>query len=306
VRVLAAQGDTWGISGAAFIKGYVFAAVAALLLALLLRQWARRGRPSVRELHPYELAYLAGGGGRAIAAAVAALRMDGAIEPAEHGKLRVTGQAPAAQSPLDQAILSEIEQDASLNRLRLRYSVRQAVDGLEDGLVRDGLISGPDERMRARLAVAPLLVVGGVGVARLVAGMSNGKPVGFLLMALIGVGVATLILLFRPVRITRAGETALRLARRDSGHLNPAMAPAWPTYGATGAALGVALFGTAALLSFDPDFASETGVVGYLGLASSSGSGGFWSGGGSGYAGSCSGASSGGGGGGCGGGGCGG
>jgi hypothetical protein len=89
---------------------------------------------------------------------------------------------------------------------------------------------------------------------------------------------------------------ALRQVKTDSRHLSPQMTPSLTTYGATGAAMGVAVFGAASLYAMDPAFAAEAEIqrVGAGGPLTTGGGDG-------GSSGSC-----GGGGGGCGGGGCGG
>jgi hypothetical protein len=87
MHLLAAEGDTWGIAGPTFVKIYLIAAIASLIVTLIVRRWLGRGRRVRRELHPYEVAYLIGGRPRTIATAVAALRADGAIEASDDGRL---------------------------------------------------------------------------------------------------------------------------------------------------------------------------------------------------------------------------
>lgn len=79
-------------------------------------------------------------------------------------------------------------------------------------------------------------------------------------------------------------------------HLSPTQAPASGTYGAAGAAMGVALFGTASLWALDPAFAAQAEIQRNYASASS---GGYSDGGGHGDSDSGDGSS-------CGGGGCGG
>jgi hypothetical protein len=85
--------------------------------------------------------------------------------------------------------------------------------------------------------------------------------------------------------------------RQSYQHLSPGQSPSYATYGAAGAAMGVALYGAASLYTMDPAFAAEAEIQrisasgGTSGSSSSCGSGS---------------SSCGGGGGGCGGGGCGG
>jgi uncharacterized membrane protein YgcG len=124
--------------------------------------------------------------------------------------------------------------------------------------------------------------------------------VGFLLVAIVIAVVVTLIMLTRKRRATHAADNGLRAVRKQHEYLAPHQSPSFATYGATGAAMGVALYGTAALYTMDPAFAAEAEVQR---MNAAGGSGGSTDSSSS----SCSGGSSScGGGGGCGGGGCGG
>lgn len=309
---LTAEGDTWGISGPAFIRGYLIAAVLALIVTLVIRWLIQGGRRVQRELHPYEVAYLIGGQRRTIATAVAGLRADGAIETDGSGALRSAGRPRTLQTPLDLVVHAAIRTGAATRVSRLATGasgarVVRAVDQIRDGLVRDGLAAGPRERRLFRLAAVFPVAVLVVGVVRLFAGMANDRPVGNLMLTLIVLAVMTVGLLRRTPRTLRSGNAAVAAARSRSAHLNPSMSPAWTTYGAVGAALGAALFGMAAVTSIDPEFAAAAGLQHQFAAAggfSASSSGSSYSSGSS-----CGGSSCGGGGcggGGCGGGGCGG
>jgi uncharacterized protein (TIGR04222 family) len=274
---LAAAGDTWGISGPSFLGIFVLALVAALVLSLVFRRAAVRGRPAQRELHPYEAAYLVGGRARVIAAALAALFSAKVINAVGGGRLQIIAEPRMTLSPLDDAIVRAIGQGMNTNvrTLPLHPGVRQALDDLEDGLVQAGLATGPGERARARFAALPLALLFAVGAARVWAGVQNGKPVTLIVFAMIMVGLVWLGLVITTPQLTGSGQKALRAARIRSRVLSPSMSPSWATYGPTGAALGVALFGGAALYSLDPAFAQASEMQRGLGL--SSGSGSSWS-----------------------------
>jgi uncharacterized protein (TIGR04222 family) len=308
MRLLAAEGDTWGISSRAFIGAYVIAALVLTAVTLFVRWRLRAGHGLERELDTCEVAYLVGGPRRTIATAVAGLHADGAIAAAD-GELRVSGSPRLMRTPLDHAVYDAIQRGVATTAWRLRTSddVRRAVDEVRDRLARDDLAVGPVHRAQARLAVLPLAILLPVGIARLVAGLQDERPVGYLLVILVVLAFVALVLSRRPPRALRSGTAAVKAVRSRSGHLDPSMSPAWTTYGATGAALGVALFGTDALLSIDPDFGDAAALHPLLssgtsvwGPSSSSGSSGVYTC----STGGCSGGGDGGGG--CGGGGCGG
>lgn len=272
--VSVASGDTWGISGPMFLALLIAAFVSAMVLSSALRSLAARGRSGPRDLHPYEVAYLVGGRDRAIAASLAALRAGQVIEAVDKGEIRVVGAPRIFLTPLDQAILHALGQgmNTHVRTIPLHPAVRNELDALRARLEAEGLAANADQRRRARLlGTVPLLAVLAVAVVRLAAGLSGGKPATFLVMFLIVTGIITLTRLQVP-KVTRAGKRAMDDARVRNRVLTPSMSPSWATYGPSGAAFGVALFGSAALVSLDPQFASASEIPRHLGMATGSGS----------------------------------
>src|SRR5204862_3602969 len=138
-----------------------------------------------------------------------------------------------------------------------------------------------------------MLAVAGLGLVRLLAGIANARPVGWLVVALIAVTVVAVILLASAPRRTQRGDRTLAALRDENHTLAPKERPDWALYGPVGAALGIGLFGMTAVWASDPAIAGELAVQRMsAGDGGSSGSGGGDSG------------SSYGGGSGCGGGGC--
>ncbi|WBB67432.1 TIGR04222 domain-containing membrane protein [Micromonospora sp. WMMD812] len=297
MSVLAAPDDTWGIPGPTFLRIYLAVAVVVVVAALVHRFRLFAGPPDAGRdpLGPQQAAYLNGGAPLAVHASVGGLRGNGAIGVGPDHRLTATGPLPAGVTPLDQAVHHAAGQRARVRELREDQWVAAALHQLGEGLEQRGLILPAQQRAAARLgaaAVIALLILGGL---RAFVGLSNGRPVGYLFLSLVALFVA-LLFLGRVPRVTRAGRRAMRDLRRQHTHLAPASSPAYATYGAAGAAMGVALFGTASLWALDPAFAAEAEIQRQN---LSGGGGGGSDGGGS----SCGG---GGGGGGCGGGGCGG
>lgn len=303
---VAAQGDTWGIPGPAFAGFYLLAMVVVVAATIIIRRAIHGGRDAARELHPYEVAYLIGGGRRAVATAVAGLRADGAVETSGDGHLRAIAAPRTMRAALDLAVHETLVRGlvTTARTLVAGEKVQRAVEGIHDTLVRDGLVASPRQRAWSRLAVLLPALLFGLGIARLVAGAARGRPVGYLIVLLIALGITIFVLLAHSPRALRSASAAVQATRSRAAHLDPAMSPAWNTYGAAGAALAVALFGMGALTSIDPDFAGAAGLQGQFALAAGGLSG--TSGGSSCGIGSSCGGGSGCGGGGCGGGGCGG
>ncbi|SCG53641.1 TIGR04222 domain-containing membrane protein [Micromonospora halophytica] len=301
MTVLAAPGDTWGISGPVFLGLYLLAAVVVVGGAIVHRSRVVAGRSvgTIDVLGPQQVAYLNGGNQLAVWASLGGLRGSGAVGVRPDRRLTTGSALPAGVTPLDQAIHHAARRNLYARELTRDEWVARALTELREGLERQGLALSPAQRRTARngsLAVLGLLVLGAV---RMGAGLSQGKPIAFLLVAFLALAVTAILLNRVPWR-TRAADAALRELRRRHTHLAPASAPAYATYGAAGAAMGVALFGTVSLWSLDPGFAEQAEIQRQA--LSSGGGAGSSSGSSCGGGSSCSGGSSCGGGGGCGGG----
>ncbi len=299
---LAAAGDTWGIPGSTFLVFFVCALIGIVVLSAIHRRLLFAGRPDVdaTRLGPQQVAYLNGTGKRAVYASIGGLRASGAIGSGPGRTLVQTGPLPAGVTPLDGAVHNAAGRQIPARDISSDQWVASALAQLREGLETAGLAVTAAQRRTARmwgLAAAVLFVV---GLARLVDGVQNDKPVGYLVLLLV---LAAFVVVFVLVRAnasqTRAARRALKDVRRRHTHLLPDLSPSYATYGAAGAAMGVALYGTSSLYALDPAFAAEAGIQRAAAGGSSGGSCGSGS--------SCSSSSScGGGGGGCGGGGCGG
>jgi len=301
------SGDTWGISGPVFLLVYV-------LLAGVLAVFVRRRRraladvPTTRPVdrlaeHPYDVAHLNGGADLALCASLSAMHRSGTITTAGHG-LVVAAQRPEPRAhELERAVHHAAGAPLARRHLAQAGGVASALHRIESRLVGAGLLLDAERRCEIRRTAGWTFALASLGVARIVAGIAGGRPVGVLvvlvlLTLLIGVGQSR-----SAPRRTRAGDEALRRLADDHHALSPAMRPDWGVYGPTGAALSVGVFGVGALWAADPAFAGELALQ-RAAAASGSGSGGD-TGGSSCSSGSSSGSSCGGGGG-CGGGGCGG
>ncbi|MEU4644071.1 TIGR04222 domain-containing membrane protein [Micromonospora sp. NPDC023814] len=296
MSVLAAPGDTWGIPGHVFLWVYLLAAAVVVVGAIVHRVRVLAGPPAgdVGQLGPQQVAYLNGGEQLAIWASLGGLRGSGAIGVRPDRRLTTGGPMPAGTTPLDQAIHLAAGRHATTRELRRDEWVRRALDQLRTSLEQRGLALTQARRAALRLWSFLLTLLLAVGVFRIIAGLSNDRPVGWLVLSQIPLIVVSVLLHRVPWR-TRAATRALRGLRQQHTYLAPASTPAYATYGAAGAAMGVALFGTASLWAMDPGFAEQAEIQ----RQAASGAGGSSGcGGGS----SCGGGGGGGGGGGCGGG----
>lgn len=295
--VMAAPGDTWGIPGSTFLVLYLTAVVSVAVLAAVHRSvlFAGTRGAQVDQLGPQQIAYLNGGDRLAVYAALGGLRGAGAISSAPDKTLWQSGPMPGGVTPLDTAVYN-----AAGKRIRARDVinepwVRSALDQLRAGLEASGLAVSATAMRTARLWVLAGLALIAVGVLRLFSGMADDRPVGFLFIGIIAAVLVTLTLRRGTRHATTAARKSMSQVRRKYDYLSPQQSPSYATYGAAGAAMGVALFGAASLYTMDPAFAAEAEIQRHT----AGGDGGSYGGGDSGSSGS----SCGGGGGGCGGGG---
>jgi uncharacterized protein (TIGR04222 family) len=308
------MGDTWGISGPTFLLLYAALLGLAIVAGVVLRRSAlraARGELRLDERDPYLLAYLGGGPVRTVQAALVRLRLLDVLAPnAEAGRWAVVGSLTDEPSALELAVIEAARAGCNSAQIAGDPRVRAALADLEGRAEGSGAIAPVAAVRQARRGAWPVLVVLALGLARLVAGASAGKPVLFLLMALVLTGAIAVALLVvpRPHPSLAADLTALRsrYGTRPTGEVGvPELALA--------SAFGVAMLGGAGIAGWGllgPQEQEHLALARQAGASSSgwSGTDGL-SGGGSGsgdYGGGDSGGSSGCGGGGCGGGGCGG
>jgi uncharacterized protein (TIGR04222 family) len=284
------SGDTWGIPGPTFLIIFGVVAAGLLLVNAYFRLVVLAGPATTRpgELTGTEAGYLTGGAQRAVGAALGALRTAGAIEIARDGSLAAGGPPPAGADDLTTAVHHAAYRHRRVRDLTHDPRITQSLERLRSRLTEDDLLVSQHRRATARWLGATLLALAGIGVLRMIAGMTNGRPVGYLMLSL---ALAVPIGLFLTVQVpwlTGAGRRAIADLRRRHGYLAPSSRPAYGTYGMTGAAMGVALFGSAALLTIDPEFA-QAAELHRTASAGSSGAGASDSGDGGGGCGGCGG-----------------
>jgi uncharacterized protein (TIGR04222 family) len=286
--------DTWGIKSQTFLWLYGGLCV---VWGVALVWWRSNilGRDSRSKWRPadYELALLSGGPELAVTAAAARLRADGALEPGDRRHtLRANLDAPARQDTLEREVLAAATGSPHITFRRLRAEVARgpAVNGMAAHLIKEGLLLSAAQRAQLRWLWASSLPLLALGVARLVAGVNNHKPVTYLVFIILAVFAFPLIVGGRRRWTTNRGERLLELRRLSQRGWRAKPEQITP-------ALAVALFGGGALWALDPAFAAAMAMPRGTVAGWASGSGTY-------YGSGCG--SAGAGGGGCGGGGCGG
>jgi uncharacterized protein (TIGR04222 family) len=306
--------NPWGISGPAFVWVFLGLLIVPLVVRGILRTAAKRiTTPRAAHGHDayplsvYHLAYLAGGPNRTVETVIAALVERGQLRVNSRKKLKTVGMLPS--DPLERAVGEAADDAVGSSTFGVQNWVRSSEPMKAFGvdLERRGLVVPGTRYVRIGRTVAVLyLAIFAIGVARLVNGLTLGRPAGLLVVLLIVNLVVLVVTASTSSRhglvLTPAGRRVLARARSESRR-SP-QAPASP--GPWGMPLGGALVGAAGLvalggLAMHPD--RDLGLA--LAPPPMSGGGGSSSSGDSGGS-SCSSGSSCGGGGGCGGGGCGG
>ncbi|WP_051121238.1 TIGR04222 domain-containing membrane protein [Sphingomonas elodea] len=225
------------LSGGPFLFLYaalfVLAWIASIRVAQALRPEGRRASP----IDDTEIAVLAGGLPRYSEVLAAELVAAGHLVVDRKQLLSLAADAPATPAvrtlralPLP---LRWHAVDRALGDLGRAIQVR---------LIDRGLLLAAGEAWRLRIAQAlPFVLLAGFGLIKLGIGEARGRPVGFLVIALI-VTVMVAVIRFGGLDTrTRAGQAILAEARRRHERLRRA-----PATGEVG--LGVALFGTVVLV----------------------------------------------------------
>jgi uncharacterized protein (TIGR04222 family) len=279
--------EPWGLSGPQFLGLYVAGLVTCAVFAFYAYRLARRtpeqSHPSFeRDLDLYEGAYLAGGPGRVTRTAAFSLLAADRIRGSRSGIMTtVVADGAMASRPdgVAQVVFDTLAQrePTHLHPVLSAAARHPIVDSIGERLRDEGLVPGKDRGLVQRSALLPIVALFILGVARLVEGVSNDRPVLFLLlllMATVGLGVA--VAGCPPPRRTARGDAKMRELSRAS-------------YPIRGLALGsvlaidVALLGAGAI--------DDRAVSGWLFGASAGGGGGGSGGyvGGDGGGGSCGG-----------------
>ena len=300
---IAAAQSTWGISSGVFLTGYAIIAVAVLVASLRARAaLADPGGGAAepdRERHPHDLAYLNGGDTLAVYSALSAMHLRGTIT-SERGVVRAVGRLDDRVDGLERAIHQSTASGARLQRLTNYYAVCGELAAIRKRLVAAGLLLSDEQRSRIRRVGLWMVTVAVLGLLRVLAGVAEVRPVGFLTAMLLVVTAIAVVLLVAAPRRTKQGDRTLARLRDEQHDLSPGMRPDWTVYGPEGAALSVGIFGTGAMWASDPAFAdglalqrnanaSGGGEGGSFGDSDSGGGGG--GGGGGGCGGGCGGGS---------------
>jgi uncharacterized protein (TIGR04222 family) len=291
-----AMSNTWGISGPQFLLLYVALLAATVLVVVVARRRvlavpdAAAAVPA--RLDRYEAAYLNGGCELVATTAVSSLLRAGRLAgPARRRQpLRlVAGTAPAAGAhPVEWATYQLVAARPHHPRRALGAELCRApaMAAVRERLRLGGLAPTPEQQARYRAAGLWFLPLLALGVVRVAAGLSNGRPVGFL-VALVALSVvAAAMLSLRVPHATELGRRTLARLRAEAGR---------PAVGASPSelAMATALFGAGVLWAADTETAMALRIPrehgAFLGGTGGGDGGGSSCGGGGGCGGGCGG-----------------
>lgn len=260
--IASAAEATWGVSGSAFLIAYLTAAVALAVLAVAHRRVALAGPATSRPggLTAQQAAYLNGGEQLAGYTALAGLRAAGALGTAPDRTLAQTGAMPAGATALDAAIYNSAGRRVRARAVLDDPWVRTAAAQLRTELETAGLATTAAQRRTVRLWGAAAFALAAIGVLRLLTGSDTGLVTIYLVPVIAAVAILGGCLLATAPKRTRAGTAAVADLRSRHLYLAPASSPSYATYGPTGAATGVALYGPGTLYLMDPGFAADAGI----------------------------------------------
>lgn len=249
-------GQPWGLSGPHFaLLMWVALGVAALLMfvvRLVLDRRVASADPGAVLTECHEIALLAGGTGRLTQVVLAELISQERVRIDRRGRLSpLAGQGLLA---LENEMFRTVERtrNARAHHVAARVADSYGHHRLQLQLERRGLLRTSEQRLRAAaLVLAPVFVVVGVVVARLIEGAAHERPVGQL--------TAQLILAVVIGRLGCSGEEAFHRSARGRAMVRALRATQSPDAPATDA---VALYGASALRSRDRELARALSLRG--------------------------------------------
>ena len=247
--VVAHQVNPLDMTGPAFLGFYIGAAMLATLAAIGLRWYLRLPAPGPAQLEPslspYEVAYLAGGEERAVMAALARLVADGVMEVDQRKfEFRVRDSSQAAQlSDFEEKVMQSTAGNShwtpAMVAQRAGSALRTTRKKLEDlALIVD------DNRSRAVQLIPPLIIVSVAlfGFAKVMLGLSRGRPVAFLIVLI----TFTLILaafFLRAAHRSRRGDSFLESLKLRNAALEYTAVRRADNLAGSDVALSLGLFG---------------------------------------------------------------
>lgn len=245
------------LPGPQFLVAYLGVIFAAGLFLLVARRFFLSNTThEATDMHAYEIAYLAGGPQRAIAAAIAWLTQSGRI-----GKARAESSSLSenVRHPLDRGVLIVLRRQRRIDR-RARAELREPLSQIRERLESQGLLlRGSGRWLYRSLPILLTFAVLGLGLAKWAIGVQRERPTSALVFLIVLVGFFGFFVTKRQwLARSVQGRTALAhqvnrrhalaaTAKRDASRLE-----------SVEVAMAVALFGASAL-ALGPELRRQLG-----------------------------------------------
>jgi uncharacterized protein (TIGR04222 family) len=222
----------------------------AFVIGLFVRR-ASRGpnlnpEDGIPELNPYDLAYLYGGRPRVLATALVRLKEQGHVDVAEDGHV-IIRDVPIGGDHVEREVFDVLAKQSG-NQLELK-PLQQVVKDLEESrfapLREQGLLPTQSARV-VGVAIPLMLCLGAIflfGIVRLLMGLANDRPVGYLVLSLVVTFLVTMIAFARRIRRTRKADAVLANLSQRHERLRTLRSDLQPG----DASLAVAVFGVSVL-----------------------------------------------------------
>lgn len=200
--------------GSEFLAFYFLLSIVVLSLASFLRSYLRLPDGKLKQppisLDPYEVAYLAEGKNHVVDTAIASLVQKGYVTVQRSQRsLTLQGSVEELSDPVERAVAKAIASDGRIDRVR--SVVTQAIDVIRDRLLELNFLVSKNQaaKIQAYLVVliAPLL---GLGVAKVLVGISRGKPTVFLIFLCFIVALIGFFFWVTPPYRSRYGDRVLQ------------------------------------------------------------------------------------------------
>jgi uncharacterized protein (TIGR04222 family) len=151
-----------------------------------MRTFGRGRRDAPDTLHPYALAFLAGGPRAAIQAAIVSGCRAGALLAHRTGGVTARGRVPSDAHPLDVAVVQAVHGRVGVPLSVLTRDVRGATEPLRQALEAEGLWAPAGLAVTARNVLGlGFVAVLALGAAKVFVGIGRDRPVGGLLVLLV-------------------------------------------------------------------------------------------------------------------------
>ncbi|NJN48844.1 MAG: TIGR04222 domain-containing membrane protein [Alkalinema sp. RL_2_19] len=170
--------------GPDFLGFYLFLNMILVGAGLVLRQVLRPAMPANASLTPnldaYAAAYLAGGKDRLIQAVITRLADQKHLEIGSDQKLNLVTPLPSDASRLESDVVQAISDSHQFNSVKSHANLASDARQFHDRLVQQGLVMTAAQSHKMRLYPALLILLSlGLGVMKILVGLSLGRPVGF-------------------------------------------------------------------------------------------------------------------------------